>query len=272
MQAILSKAIAKDSSRYVIHPGDLAWWAYHSDPSTDEQISYWLDGDQGFVILFRNHNEIAAFCVPGQSPLPLIEWGLEQLGPSAKVVCVSSADHALESELVENGYEVTGIDGPIFVHELTEEDVAPIAPLGFTLRHLTGVGEADARRRASHAAFKSTMDPADHLERYLRLMHSPVYEVERDLVAVTHDGTVAAFMIWWPESSGLAEIEPMGTDPAFHRRGVGRALMQYGFSRMREAGMTRVRVFTDDHRHDAVSFYSAVGFTLTAELRSWKRP
>lgn len=183
MQAILSAAIAHGGPRYVIHPGDLAWWAYHSDPGTDELISYWLDEDQGFVVLFRNHNEIAAFCVPGQSPLPLIEWGQHQLGPSAKVVVVSSADHALESELEEKGYEVAGIDGPIFIHELTHEDVAPVSPSGFTLRSLTGEKEADQRRRASHAAFKSTMDPADHLERYLRLMRSPVYEAERDLVA-----------------------------------------------------------------------------------------
>ena len=84
MQAILSAAIREDSPRYVIHPGDLAWWAYHSDPRTDGQISYWLDGDLGFVVLFRNHNEIAAFCTPGKSPLPLIEWGCEQLGPGRK--------------------------------------------------------------------------------------------------------------------------------------------------------------------------------------------
>jgi ribosomal protein S18 acetylase RimI-like enzyme len=263
MQAILRRAIASGSPRYVIHPGDLAWWTYHSDPRTDELIGYWLDGDRGFVGLDRNNSEIAAFCVPGRSPLPLIEWGRDQLGPSAKVVVVSSADHALESELEESGYEVGGIEGPIFIRDLTEEDVAPVAPPGFTLRSMSGEGEADNRRRASHAAFKSTMDPADHLERYLRFMR---------LVAVTADGRIAAFMVWWPDASGIAQIEPMGTDPAFHRQGVGRALMQHGFARMKEAGMTQVRVVTDDYRHDAVAFYSAVGFTKTAELRFWRRP
>ncbi len=272
MQAILSAAIREDSPRYVIHPGDLAWWAYHSDPRTDHLVSYWLEGDQAFVVLFRNHSEISAFCVPGQSPLPLIEWGQERLGPTAKVVVVSSADHALESELEARGYAVAGIDGPIFKRQLTSGDSAPTPPPGFTLRPMSGEGEADARRRASHAAFKSEMDTAEHLERYLRFMRSPVYEAERDLVAVTDDGTVAAFTIWWPDPSGIAQIEPMGTDPAFHRRGIGRALMQYAFSRMREGGMTQVRVITDEHRADAVSFYSAVGFTRTAELRSWKRP
>ncbi len=167
---------------------------------------------------------------------------------------------------------MAGTDGPIFIHDLTHADRTPIPPSGLTLRPLRGLDEADARRRASHAAFKSTMDPAEHLERYLRLMRSPVYDADRDLVAVADDGTVAAFMIWWPDPSGIAEIEPMGTDPAFHRRGVGRALMEYAFSRMREAGMSRVRVITDDHREDAIAFYSAVGFTQTAELRSWKRP
>jgi len=44
MQAILSAILEHRGPRYAIHPGDLAWWAYHSDPRTDDAVSYWLDG------------------------------------------------------------------------------------------------------------------------------------------------------------------------------------------------------------------------------------
>jgi ribosomal protein S18 acetylase RimI-like enzyme len=272
MQAILSAALAHRGPRYVFHPGDLAWWGYHSDPRTDEAVSYWLDTDQGFVVLDANNQEILAFSLPDQSPMPLLEWGQERLGTEALIGYVSTADRALESELEARGYQATRVSGPIFTRRLTAEDTVPIPPSGFTLRPMNGEEDADRRRRASHAAFASTMDPAQHLERYLRFMRSPVYEAERDLVAVTPEGRVASFMIWWPDPSGIAEIEPMGTDPAFQRMGVGRALMGYAFNRMRESGMTEVRVITEASRPEAVAFYTAVGFTRVADLRFWMGP
>jgi ribosomal protein S18 acetylase RimI-like enzyme len=272
MQAILSAAIARRGPRYAIHPGDLAWWAYHSDPRTDDAVSYWLDGESGFVVLDAHEHQIAVFCIPDQSPIPLLEWASRQLGPDARFWYVSSEDEALTTNLEKAGYRDVGIDGPIFTRRLTADDVGPRPPAGFTLRALAGEEEADRRRKASHAAFKSTMDPAQHLERYLRFMRSPVYDPERDLVAVAPDGTIASFMIWWPDDSGIAQIEPMGTDPAFQRQGIGRALMKYAFSRMREAGMTAVRVITGEQRRDAVAFYSALGFTRVADLRFWMGP
>ncbi|HEY4607101.1 MAG TPA: GNAT family N-acetyltransferase [Acidimicrobiia bacterium] len=270
MQAILSAAIAQRRPRYAIHPGDLAWWAYHGDPRTEDAVSYWLDGDRGFVVLDANTQEIFAFCLPDQSPMPLLEWGQGQL-PQARIGDVSTEDLILESELDANGYEAAGVSGPIFTRHLTSDDIPQALPAGFTLRPVSGEEEADRRRHASHAAFGSTMGPTEHLKRYLRFMRSPVYESERDLVAVTPDGRIASFVIWWPDASGIGQIEPMGTDPAFQRQGVGRALMRYAFSRMKDAGMTQVRVITDDYRMDAVAFYPAVGFTRVADLRFWRR-
>lgn len=40
---------------------------------------------------------------------------------------------------------------------------------------------------------------------------------------------------------------------------------------MSDEGMTEVRVITDGHRHDAVGFYSSLGFTRIADLRFWRR-
>lgn len=269
MSEILSAALASGSPRYTIHPGDLAWWVHHADPRTETDHSYWLD-DNGFAELDTAHAEVAAFAAPGESPLALIEWACDQLGPGAKVSFVSDRDHDLESGLEAAGFEVAEVSGPVFTRDLPSVETEP--PPGWKLRPLTGEAEADARRRASHRAFQSSMDPADHLERYLRFMRSPVYRPEHDLVAVAPDGTVGAFTIWWPDPCGIAEIEPFGTDPGYQRRGLGRALMKYAWRRMSEAGMTTARVVTDAHRSDAVAFYEGVGFTEVAALRSWARP
>jgi ribosomal protein S18 acetylase RimI-like enzyme len=114
------------------------------------------------------------------------------------------------------------------------------------------------------------MDPALHLERYLGFMRSPVYVPENDLVAVTPEGEVASFMVWWPDQSGIAQIEPFGTHPRFSRRGVGRALIHHGLGLMRAAGMSICRVVTDDYR-PATAFYESVGFDDVGALRWWAR-
>lgn len=51
IHAILGRAIEQRGPRYVIHPGDLAWWAYHSDPRTEHDVSYWLDAVEFYAAL-----------------------------------------------------------------------------------------------------------------------------------------------------------------------------------------------------------------------------
>ena len=272
MQGILSRNLELGGPRYSIHPGDLAWWVYHSDPRRDADTSYWLDEESGFAVLGGHDDEVVAFAVHGHSPMGLIEWGLQRLGSGGHVGLISSLDHELESELA--GAEMTpfGDGEPLFIRSLEAPILEPELPAKWSLRPLLGEEEADSRRAASHAAFESTMEHDAHLERYLRFMRSPVYDRERDLVAVAPDGRIASFMVWWPDPSGTAQIEPFGTDPAFHRQGIGRALMAFALNRMRTEGMNQVRVMTDLHREDAIAFYRAMGFQQVAELRNWRRP
>ena len=75
--------------------------------------------------------------------------------------------------------------------------------------------------------------------------------------------------VWWGDQSGVAQIEPFGTHPDFHRRGIGRSLMYFALQRMSQAGMHTVRVLTDEPR-EATAFYEGVGFSEVGRLRWWK--
>ena len=269
MQQILSRNLELGGPRYSIHPGDLAWWVHHPDPRRQADTSYWLDGESGFVELGGHDGEVVAFSIHGHSPMGLITWGLERLGSGAHVGLISNLDHELQSELEGAGMRPSDDVGPLFIRDLKAPIPEPDLAQGWSLRSLRGEVEADNRRAASHAAFESTMEPDAHLQRYLRFMRSPVYDAERDLVAVSPDGRIASFMVWWPDPSGIAQIEPMGTDPAFHRQGIGRALMAFALNRMRRAGIDQVRVITDLYREDAIAFYRATGFEDVARLRNW---
>lgn len=72
-----------------------------------------------------------------------------------------------------------------------------------------------------------------------------------------------AMLRHYPES---AEVYVMGVEPAYHRSGAGRALMETGFAWCREAGVRFVQVktldesFPDEGYAKTRAFYRAMGF------------
>lgn len=272
MQEVLASALANDGDRYSVHPGDLAWWMFHADPRYPDHLTFWLQGHRGVLVIDSRTPEINAFSVPGEPVTPLIEWAQRRLGGRGDVGWVSDDDDELVSYLESNGYAPAETDRS-YRWDLTKVEVpAPQLPDGWTLRHVEGEHEADNRRKASHGAFKSTMGPDMHLERYLTFMRSSVYAPDRDLVALSPDGRIASFMVWWPDQSGVAQIEPFGTHPDFQRQRIGTALMHHGLRMMKEAGMRMARVITEDARSDAISFYEAIGFDDVGRVRWWGLP
>lgn len=268
--SILSEGLAADTSRYYIHPGDYAWWVHHDDPRHPDHFSTWIQDDSGFVTVDSlSPFEINVFARPGVDRMPLVRWSQRRLDQRGDVGWVSDDDRELVDILEEEGYQ------PVYAHrsyhwDLTGDLPQPVVPQGWALRALAGEEEANSRRAASHAAFESTMPSAMHLQRYLTFMRSPSYVADRDLVAVSPDGVVGSFMVWWGDDSGFAQIEPFGTHPDFHRRGIGRALIYHGLAEMKAAGMHTARVVTDEPR-PATAFYEGVGFKDVGRLRWWRQ-
>lgn len=270
MHSILSASLANADQRYTIHPGDLSWWIYHDDPRFLHATSYWLQEDRGLLVIEGRSKEISVFTTPGTDRVPLVEWAQERrLAWSGQVGWISEEDEDMVTYLDSRSYERDATYRS-YRWDLTSEPIpAPHLDAGWELRPVSGEGEANMRRAASHAAFESTMEHAMHLDRYLRFMRSPHYVPERDLVAVAPDGRVASFMVWWGDSSGVVQIEPFGTRPDFQRRGIGKALMHFGLQRMKESGFHTARVLTGEPRQ-ATAFYESVGFEDVGRLRSWR--
>jgi predicted N-acetyltransferase YhbS len=256
IHGILSDGLAADTDRYYVHPGDYSWWVFHDDPRHPDHFSTWIQGESGFVTR------------PGVDRMPLIEWSQRRLGGKGEVGWVADSDTELIADLEDESYS------PVSAYRSYEWDLTgpipkPELPAGWEIRSVRDEREANTRRAAAHAAFESTMPDAMHLQRYIDFMRSPVYVPERDLVAVDESGTVVSFMVWWADhGSATAQIEPFGTHPEFHRRGIGRALIHHGLAEMRKAGMEMARVCTGDEMA-ATDFYEGVGFSDVGRLRWW---
>ncbi len=144
---------------------------------------------------------------------------------------------------------------------------APEVPPGFAVRPLAGVAEIPRRAAAHRAAFHPSRVTDEH---YHRLWQMPEYTPELDVVAVDTDGaqgalgTVGAFCLGWPDPvNKIAEFEPVGTAPAYQRRGLAKAVLLEGLRRMQAMGMETAFVCTNAPNLAARQLYQAVGFTLT---------
>jgi pimeloyl-ACP methyl ester carboxylesterase len=90
---------------------------------------------------------------------------------------------------------------------------------------------------------RATDSSAECLQQYQRVRHIWPYRSDLDVVAVHESGATVAFCTAWldePNAAGL--FEPVGTDPAHQRRGVGRAVCVAALHALRAAGARTAQV------------------------------
>lgn len=143
----------------------------------------------------------------------------------------------------------------------------PKIPKGFAIRSLAGMDEVDAYVDLHHAAFQSTNMTREWREAILR---SPHYTPDVDLVAVAPNGALAGFCVCWlnraaqwatgPEITG--QVEPIGVSPENQGRGLGRALLFEGVSRMAAHGARRMFIEVDAGNEAALALYLSAGFRV----------
>ena len=112
-------------------------------------------------------------------------------------------------------------------------------PEGFSIRSVTGEHEATLLADVHSSAFGSSWTA----ESYIKVMQTPGFDSERELVVVSPDGRFASFLVYWLDpisQSGL--FEPVGCHKDFQRKGLTKALMLEGMKRMKQAGMKTAMV------------------------------
>lgn len=89
----------------------------------------------------------------------------------------------------------------------------------------------------------------DMIDRYL----------DRGVLTALYDGGLRAVCVVTEEAPGVFEIKNLAVEPAFHRRGYGRAMVERAVRDCRAAGGRRLLVGTGDSPL-TLPFYQACGF------------
>lgn len=139
---------------------------------------------------------------------------------------------------------------------------------GYVLR---STGPDDYQRVADiiNAGFGRTSHTAAEVAAFMT--GSPSFRHDLDLVAEAGDGTFAAYVgLTYDEVNRRGIVEPVCTHPDHLRRGLARALLLEGLTRLRALGVTDVYVDTGD-AVPANRLYEAVGFTEAYTSCAWRR-
>ena len=183
-------------------------------------------------------------------------------------ISVAVSDRKRIENLITLGFQEDSVLGPVDKCSLSELFSEAKLPEGFYIRSVEGEHESGLLAEVHKRAFGHDWKSQD----YLKVMQTPGFDIQRELVVLAPDGRFAAFLIYWLDpitKSGL--FEPVGCHQDFWRRGLTKALMAEGLRRMKKAGMKTALVGYNANNEAARKLYASVGFKLQCEYMMYSK-
>jgi ribosomal protein S18 acetylase RimI-like enzyme len=272
----------------LVHVGDLTWQRFmydRDDMRPNEQIALWegMHGEvTGFGWFLPRSNEVTLQPNPSWHGSPvwveqvrqMISWALERQATIGSVdlplsTTFPEADSAFRAQL--EACDFAPVDSPALTmfHRLLVDTIQqPPLPEGFTVRAVT---ESDISERVR--IHREVWHPSRVTEaNYRSLRASPGYDSELDIIAISPDGSAAAYALaWHDEQNKSGEFEPVGARASFRGRGLAKAVVIEGMRRLQHRGCTSAFVFTTEDRSAANRLYRSTGFEALSRWRTYSR-
>ncbi|WAC66390.1 GNAT family N-acetyltransferase [Agrococcus sp. SL85] len=151
---------------------------------------------------------------------------------------------------------------------LVRDLAAPVEPHGLALEVVDGETSRDGFGAVVAAAFGTRPAP----ERWTALAASPLASRATSLLARVDGAPAAAVTVWSAGEGRQGILEPMGVDPAFRGRGLGRAIVLAAADALRSQGASSAAVATETANVGGVAAYRSAGFRALPESRDLLRP
>jgi mycothiol synthase len=285
LQAALAGWIAAAGACGYGHIGELPHRIYtnrHERHAPSDLVRYWEEDDAivGIAIHFRFESTFDVLVAPA-----LRGSGREVEMLRAAYEATRSLADALGREDATVGTDAYGCDGARrealarlgFVEYRRWDDVTerplddaipePQLPDGFAIRPAT-LEDFAQLAAVRNDAFGDAWSPEQYRD---GVMCKPGYHPERELVVVAPGGEIAAFTVTWLDPlNRVGLFEPVGTRPAFQRRGLARALLLAGLREMRRHGMETAMVAHDTTNRPAGELYRGLGFRTKYETLGYR--
>jgi mycothiol synthase len=282
MQRLLMDGRSRTDDWHYCHVGELqfAFFMVLCHLSPREHIRLWHDEAGGLI----------GYAILGEDPAlewqvsPEHEWAgveseamrwaetrlaeLRDRDPKAWGGCMvagSRQDNVQRIAFLErHGFCYSGDFAEVNMLRSLADPIPDIAlPAGYQVRAVSGTEEASQRAAAQHEVWQPWTVGNVTEDDYARFMRLPGYNRELDVVALTPEGDIAAYVNGWLDPANkIGDFGPVGALPAYRRLGLTRAVLLEGLRRMRLHGMERVCVSTTHTNTAAQGLYQSVGFKI----------
>jgi mycothiol synthase len=282
MQDLLMEARAHTSDWRYAHVGEMLFrfFMVACHLNLRETIRLWHD----------NQGKLVAYAILGEDPsfdcqvLPEYEWsGIETDALAWAETRISELRKRDEKQwggsfvsgarqddpkriafLEQHGFRYSGEFAEVnMLRSLDEPIPESVVPPGCQVRALAEAGEFSKRAAAHREVWQPWTDGNVSDDDYVRFMRLPGYHRDLDVVAVTPDGVIAAFMNGWIDPlNRIGDLGEVGARPAYRRQGLTRAVLLEGLRRLKARGMNRACVSTGVSNTPARNLYESIGFRI----------
>lgn len=281
MQGMLMEARSQTDDWRYWHVGDLAWAFF--------MVACHLNPQQSIRLWHDQADKLAGYAILGEDPsfdwqvLPCYEtagietealaWAETQLAELRRrdaerwggaLVSGARQDDPNRIAFLEQHRFQRGAYAEVnMLRSLDESIPSPGLPPGYQIRAVAETGDVSNRAAAQREVWHPWTVGNVTDDDYARLMQLPGYRRDLDLVAVTADGIIAAYVNGWIDPvNRIGDFGPLGARLAFRRQGLTRGVLLEALRRMQELGMDRVSVSTGESNTPARRLYQSIGFKI----------
>jgi GNAT superfamily N-acetyltransferase len=282
MLDLLMDARSRTSDWRYAHVGELLFNFFmvvcHLDPR--EHVRLWHD----------QAGRLVAYAMLGEDPLfecqvlPEYEWsGLEvealnwaearlvelrnvsPLNWSGHLASGVRQDDPRRIEFLErNGFRFSGEFAEVnMIRSLDEPIPEPQPPAGCRVRAVSGAEDIPDRAATQNEVWQPYTVGNINAGDYACFMRLPGYHRELDVITVTPDGIIAAYVNGWIDTvNKIGDFGPVGARLAYRRQGMTRVALLESLHRMKAHGMQRVCISTGVNNTPARQLYESIGFKI----------
>ncbi|MDP9366259.1 MAG: GNAT family N-acetyltransferase [Chloroflexota bacterium] len=269
---LLLRARGDDPMVGIYEAGDVQWWWKDEAGHASTRHTFWLDAKGQPVAALLVAETAPAAGEPGRVDADLF-WrpsrdalvrervlpaALDRLAARSRASAwpvstyVDERDADLRRRLEATGFRRAPGDDML---QLAQRPDRPPEPFPLP----SGMSFADDRARPADRPHHLAKRNGERVAN--RLRECSLYRPDLDLCVRTDDGEVAAYCLCWLDPGNRVGLfEPVRTEDAYQRRGIGWALMVEGIRRLIARGANLIKVSSAMGNEAAKGLYRGVGF------------
>jgi GNAT superfamily N-acetyltransferase len=253
------------------------WMATHSwlDRDALQQIGLWLDEDRVVAAATFDTQPGTGYCLtlPAYAYLKrdMLLYAREHLRKNGSFsVVIGDDDPDFQSAAADLGFIATQDREYVSGFYPQQTATAYTLPAGFGITSLDETFDLFQYRRVLWKGFdhepEGPFEFTDETKRDAAAeMMRPHVDLSLKIAAVAADGNFVSYCgLWYDRQLHYAVVEPLATDPAYRRLGLGKAVVLEGIQRVARRGAKRVLVGS------AQPFYYHIGFRPYRTSTVWR--